>query len=461
MAKKRAPQGLLPFEYEAEPDGDEVTARAGLPLVAEVMQQIGMPAHCAAIGIKQRQHGFSEFEMVRAAVLLMVSGGECLDDMRVLREDKALCALLGAELPSPDALRRFLEAFHDQQSVQSHPGKGAWTPRETEELRRLATVMSTLVRVVAKNEPVPLTKATIDHDATVIESHKVEARAHYKGGRGYQPVIAVWAETGLVLADEFRDGNVPAGMDNVPLIERAFEVLPESVTERYFRADSACYETSVLKWLAEPSRRIGFAISADMSRELRALCTEVPDERWTLFEQSGDAERHVTDIEFAPGIWPKDAKPLRYIAIRLTPTQRELFHDGSAVKYFAVVTNREGDAGEIIDWHRQKAGTVEHVHDVTKNELGAGVMPSGKFGANAAWYRLAMIAHDVLILMKRRVLPPEFKDARPKRLRFRVFTIAAKVIHHARGLVARVARVVLDLGGLVDGRSRGLALAPL
>ena len=31
--------------------------------------------------------------------------------------------------------------------------------------------------------------------------------------RGYQPMLAVWAETGLVLADQFRDGNVPAIME--------------------------------------------------------------------------------------------------------------------------------------------------------------------------------------------------------------------------------------------------------
>ena len=91
-----------------------------------------------------------------------------------------------------------------------------------------------LVHAVTLNEAEPVTTATIDHDATVIEAHKKEARAHYKGGRGYQPAIAVWAETSLVLADEFRDGNVPAGMSNLPLIARAFAALPEGVTTRSF-----------------------------------------------------------------------------------------------------------------------------------------------------------------------------------------------------------------------------------
>ena len=40
--KKRAGQGVLPFEYEGDPEGDEVTAWSGLPMVAELMRQLGI-----------------------------------------------------------------------------------------------------------------------------------------------------------------------------------------------------------------------------------------------------------------------------------------------------------------------------------------------------------------------------------------------------------------------------------
>ena len=46
---------------------------------------------------------------------------------------------------------------------------------------------------------------------------------------------------------------------------------------------------------------------------------------------------------------------------------------------------------KLIEWHREKAGTIERVHDVLKNELATGVLPSKYFGANAAWLRLAVI----------------------------------------------------------------------
>ena len=48
----------------------------------------------------------------------------------------------------------------------------------------------------------------------------------------------------------------------------AFEALPDTVDERYFRGDSACYETDLLQWLSaedrhsEPGGRIGFAVNA-------------------------------------------------------------------------------------------------------------------------------------------------------------------------------------------------------
>jgi hypothetical protein len=88
------------------------------------------------------------------------------------------------------------------------------------------------------------------------------------------------------------------------------------------------------------------------------------------------------------------------------------------------------------------------------------VLPSGKFGANAAWYRLSLFTHDVLVAMKRLVPPKELNKARPKRLRLRVFAIAAKVITHARGIVARVAKWILDAADAIAVRGRILALVP-
>src|SRR5712672_1100654 len=84
--------------------------------------------------------------------------------------------------------------------------------------------------------------ATVDPDTTIIESRKQEALHTYEGPRGYQPMLAVWAEMDVVLADEFRDGNVPAQMAPLTVAQAAFAALPKTVSTYYYRGDSACHE---------------------------------------------------------------------------------------------------------------------------------------------------------------------------------------------------------------------------
>ena len=86
-----------------------------------------------------------------------------------------------------------------------------------------------------------------------------------------------------------------------------------------------------------------------------------------------------------------------------------------------------------------KAGTIEAAHPVLKNELAAGVLPCGRFGANAAWLRLAVLTHNVLTALKRLALPAELLSARPKRLRFLFFHAAGRLVHHARQVLLRLA----------------------
>ena len=69
------------------------------------------------------------------------------------------------------------------------------------------------------------------------------------------------------------------------------------------------------------------------------------------------------------------------------------------------------------------------------------------FGANAAWLRLAVIAHNVIPALKRLALPAELLTARPKRLRFLIFNTPGRLVHHARKTVpplATTAQRIID-----------------
>jgi hypothetical protein len=433
----------------------------------ETMRSLGLDKTIAkTLQVRERESGYSEARKVEALVLLLAAGGDCIDDIEVLRADAGLCRLVGS-LPGADAVRTFLYEFHAEELIAEaraarKKDQVAYVPGENKALSELAAVNEAFVHRVSRLSS--CTRATLDHDATILESRKREAQPHYKGGRGYQPAVVYWAEQDLVVADEFRDGNVPAGMDNLRLIQRAFASLPSTVREWCFRADSACYEERVLKWLADPDREggpkgeIGFTISADMSVELRAVCARVPEALWRLVEERVGETVHCTEVEFTPGDWPKQAEPLRYLAVRFTTRQGELFGDGRRIKYLAVVTNREGEVVDLLRWHWQKAGTVEHVHDVTKNELGARVPPCGRFGANAAWYRMSMLTYNVLSAMKSLALPGELGSARPKRLRFLLFNIAGHIISTGGRLVLRIAAEVEKRVQLIAARQRLRAL---
>lgn len=464
------PNSLLPFQLDPAPVTDMLTAFGGLPLVAQTFRSLGLPQSVAQhLRLKQRQRGLDEATLVESVVLLNAAGGDCLEDFRRLAEDPGLPTLLGHALPLPDAVRKFLYAFHRDEAIatakaQRPVGQTVFIPAEPEPLQALAQVNVDLVRAVAARCP-DQRLATIDQDATIHESHKREALPHYDGGRGYQPMTAVWAELNLVVADQFRDGNVPASFAPLPVAQAAFAALPPTIQEYYYRGDSACHESELLAWLRHPDRphgpagRIGFAISARMSPALAAAIHALPETAWQPYAAPGeppDALRDWAEVPFVPSeaSEPRETEPVRYVAVRVRPRQGDLFTDGTAVKHFAVLSNVwEWDGARLLQWHREKAGTIEHIHDVVKNELAGGVLPCGRFGANAAWLRLALLAHNVLTALKRLALPPELLTARPKRLRFLVFTVPGRLVTHARQLWLRLATTQARLAQWIEAVS--------
>lgn len=87
-----------------------------------------------------------------------------------------------------------------------------------------------------------------------------------------------------------------------------------------------------------------------------------------------------------------------------------------------------------------------------------GVLPSARFGANAAWFRINALTFNVLSVLKRRALPERFRDARPKRLRYELFTLAGELAVHQSQLSVRVPVGDQRLQEIVDARGRLLAM---
>jgi hypothetical protein len=431
----------------------DLTAHAGLTLVAETLLALGVDALVRdGLRLRTRQRGYGEFDKLQAIVLIQAAGGDCVEDVRVLARDAGLTRLLHRRFPSPDALHDFLACFHDEAQMAQRPPTGAWIPAESPALQALAALNTAVVRRAVTG--LGAEAATLDLDATTIVSHKRDALPLYPGGRGYQPTAVGWAEQDLVVADQYRDGNVPAGMDPLAVARRAFAALPPTVTTRAFRGDSAGYAAPLLKDLAQ--EQIAFTVSADMTEDLTAAC-RAGGVRWTPFEDRVTESVDLAEVVFVPGDRAKWAAPLRYVALRFAPKQGHRF--AATLKHLAVVSNRwDVPPAELVRWHWAKAGTIECVHDVTKNELAAGLPPSGRFGANAAWYRLALLTYNLGTVLRRRALPARFAAARPRRLRYEVFTIPAALTAHARQLTAQLGVPPLTAEELIAarGKLRGL-----
>ena len=445
-------QSVLPFKVELIEDGEAVTAHGALPLVVEALRRLVSQDDCRALA---QALGYASPMPVRrhleSLVALVVAGGEHLDDLEVLRADGGLERLLGFRLSSPTQAKDFLYRFHQgedghrlteaEDAALSVRGTATIRP-EGPGLTALAAGVHRLVAAVQHTRPEAT--ATLDVDATIVEAHKAEALKAYEGTVGYQPQMAYWAEAGVWVTDQFRDGNVPAAFGAKAFLEHAFGALPVGLAQRYLRADTAFYDEHALTWA--DAHDVGFAVSADMTKALARAIADLPEAAWQSYRPRNDRhpdgeEREWAEVVFVPD-WArnhqKHGQAFRYLAIRVRSRQAELFEETPAWRHFAVVTNQAGDGEALLRWQRGKQGTVEHGHGVVKNDLGGGVLPCGRFGANAAWWRINLLVHNLLAFLQAGALPPALATARPKTLRFRLFNVAGRVVRHARHWVLKL-----------------------
>jgi hypothetical protein len=167
-----------------------------------------------------------------------------------------------------------------------------------------------------------------------------------------------------------------------------------------------------------------------MSAELSGAMGKIAHQQWKTFATEADGTlRQWAEVDFVPGEVgeKKDSQPLRYVGLRLLKPQGLLFADGSDRHHHAVLSNLSWNGAKLLNWHREKAGTVEHVHDEVKNALGGGHMPSQHFGANAAWFKIALLTYNLASAIKGLCFSPEERTARFKKYRLLLVHLAGRM----------------------------------
>jgi len=500
-------QGLLPFQYEMEQSADDVTGRAGLPVFVEWMAASGMLR-----SMQDRMHvrrdsgqGWTDVEHLAALVVLNVDGGDCVEDLDHLEADPGFCRVyrklldrvLGRRnasrmakrwrkpkvrtFPSQSAVFRYLEAFHDEEQERQRVPHTAFIPAPNRHTRSLMQVQQDFVRWVQERSPQPV--ATLDQDATLVATGKIEALFGYKGFKSYQPLTTLWAEQGLAFS-EFRDGNVPAGHEQLRILKDILRQLPSGVEAVRLRSDTAAYQEDLLKYCAEGRdprfRVIRFAIGADVTDAFKTAVRS-HDVAWQrlLRKENGrllDTGQEWAEVCYVPD-WAgrsKKAADYRFIAVR-EPLERQgelpgitaqrdlpfpiVELDRRHYKLTAIVTNRDLPVPDLIAWYRGRCGAGEEIHAAMKHDFAGRKLPSGLFGANAAWWQIMVLAFNLSRTLLRLGLQGDWATRRMKAVRYRLIRIAGRILDHARTLVIRLTRNHPAWDTLLQARRRLLCLA--
>jgi hypothetical protein len=288
-------------------------------------------------------------------------------------------------------------------------------------------------------------------DATLIETHKEDALYSYKGFAAYQPVNVWWAEQRVMVYTEFRDGNVPAEYALKNVLEQALSCLPKTDKPIFLRSDTAGYVHELMKFCDGAENRIQFAIGCPVSQEFSKAVKSLPASSWRPL----DKERQYAEVCFVPNALATTKKPkyeLRYIATReflqeqgtLVPLPKTEYPfpviemDGKKYKLHGIVTNRDIPGPDLIKWYHGRCGNSEEAHAILKNELAGGVLPCNHFHANANWWWIAVLAHNIHSSFKFLCCDESWLKYRLKRIRFSIIHIPGRVIERGRQIYIRL-----------------------
>ena len=267
-------QGVLPFQYAEEKSPTGMTALSGLMTYLELAHTAGLRSSVERhVRLREFGQGWTDSQIVSSLVLLNLAGGESVSDLDVMDKDAGFCRVLRQvesygmgrrerralearwrgerrrSVPSESAVFRYLERFRNEDEEAKRQAHTAFIPCPSEALKGLYKVNAELVGFVQSHTPHK--EATLDMDATLVEPHKQEAHYSYKKYRAYQPLTTFWAEADLIVHSEFRDGNVPAGHQQLRVLTEALGQLPAGVEKVMLRSDTAGYQQELLRYCTE------------------------------------------------------------------------------------------------------------------------------------------------------------------------------------------------------------------
>ncbi|MEE9182983.1 MAG: IS1380 family transposase [Acidimicrobiia bacterium] len=397
-----------PARFEVLFDDTHAVANAGLVLVAMCAKTLGIEAVANEyVDLGERAGAARPGRKIVTLLHSMVAGGDCIDDVDVLRSGSTE-EVLGHRVMAPSTCGTFLRSF---------------TFGHVRQLDRLFSVI--LERAWFAGAGPGSQPMTIDLDSTVCEvaGHDKQGASYgYTKVLGYHPLLATRADTGEILGVRQRKGSANSGRgaqrfigELVARIRRAGASGPLTL-----RADSGFFSWKVIDTLK--AKNVAFSITVPKNPAVTRAIEGIDEDDWTAIDYPEDGEAHVSET-----VYGENNDRLVVRRTRLTGPQATLWPDW---RYHVFITNRDGGP-VLLDADHRRHATCELVIRDWKEGSGANHSPSGVFAANAAWLVLAALAHNLIRWVASLGLGIDGPVV-AKTLRRRLITLPGRITHRSR-----------------------------
>ena len=416
------------FTVEVASDGEGLVSHAGAGLVAEAADRLGLTRALSRglVGMRERRSKHDPGRVVRDLAVMLADGGDCLGDLRAVRDQEPL---FGAVASNATAFRVIDRIAGDPALLEA---------------LRAARARS---RENAWNAGAQPERIVIDVDATLITAHseKDGAAGTFKGGFGFHPLLAYLDESHEALAGVLRPGNAGANTasDHVEIVDLALEQLPRAVIETaqiVVRTDSAAATHELTDELR--AARINFLMGFDLTEAVREAILELSESAWRpAIRQDGDERDGAWVAEITDRLnlsaWPEGTRVI-VRRERPHPGAQLSFSDHDGHRFLATLTDLDGDAVELECRHRARASAEDRVR--AAKQTGLDNLPFRDFDHNAVWLELSLIAQDLIAWTQLLALDGELAACEPKTLRYRLLHTAGRLAFHARRATLRLQR---------------------
>jgi len=436
------------FTVEVASDGEGLVSHAGAALLVEAADRLGLTKELSRglAPMRRRRGGHNPGRVVRDLAVMLADGGDCLADLRAVRDQEPLFGEVASDATAFRVIDRIagdpalLDALR---AARARARENAWRAGAAPE------------RIV------------IDVDATLITAHseKDGAAGTFKGGFGFHPLLAYLDESHEALAGVLRAGNAGANTasDHVEIVDLALEQLPRQAVETaqiVLRTDSAAATHEFTDELR--AARINFLMGYDLTQPVREAVLDLPESAWTPAIGQDGTEREgawVAEISQALDLstWPEGTRVI-VRRERPHPGAQLSFTDHDGHRFLATLTDLEGDTAELECLHRARANAEDRVR--AAKQTGLENLPFRDFDHNAVWLEISLIAQDLIAWTQLVALAGELARCEPKTLRYRLLHVAARLAFHARRATLRLQRTWPWARDLASAFARLAALPP-